>query len=77
MAERQPLKVLADWRGTAGKTQAELAHDLEVAPMTVSRWETGDRKIGVKTLPKVSEHTGIPKSELRRDLAESMQEVAQ
>ena len=77
MAEKHPLKVLAAWRDAAGKTQADLAQDLGVAVMTVSRWETGDRKIGVKTLPRVSQETGLPKRALRPDLAESMQEAAQ
>jgi transcriptional regulator with XRE-family HTH domain len=77
MAEKRPLKVLTEYRAAAGKTQADLAGELEVAVMTVSRWETGDRKIGVKTLPTVAEKTGIPKSALRPDLAESMQEAAQ
>lgn len=67
MAEKLPLKVLADYRSAAGKTQADLAKDLDVAVMTVSRWETGDRKIGVKTLPTVSEITGIPREKLRPD----------
>lgn len=67
MAEKRPLKVLADYRATAGKTQADLAVELEVAVMTVSRWETGDRKIGVKTLPTVSQKTGIPREQLRPD----------
>lgn len=77
MAEKHPLKVLADYRAAAGKTQADLAQDLGVAPMTVSRWETGDRKIGVKTLSEVSRQTGLAKRELRPDLAESMQEALQ
>lgn len=67
MAEKHPLKVLADYRAVAAKTQADLAQDLGVAPMTVSRWETGDRKIGVKTLPEVSKITGIPREQLRPD----------
>ena len=75
MAEKLPLKVLADYRAPAGKTQADLASDLDVAVMTVSRWETGDRKIGIKTLPTVSEKTGIPIIKLRPDLARSMQEA--
>jgi transcriptional regulator with XRE-family HTH domain len=75
MAEKHPLTVLAKYRDAAGKTQADLAKELEVAEMTVSRWETGDRKIGVKTLPEVSRVTGIPKRELRPDLAESMSEA--
>jgi len=76
MAEKQPLTILAKWRGEVGKTQADLARDLEVAVMTVSRWETGDRKIGVTKLADVAEMTGLPKRLLRPDLAESMQESA-
>lgn len=75
MAEKLPLTVLAKWRDAAGKTQADLASDLNVAVMTVSRWETGDRRIGVKSLPEVSRVTGLPKRALRPDLAESMQEA--
>jgi len=77
MAEKHPLKVLAEYRARAGKNQTSLAKDLGVAEMTISRWETGDRKIGIKKLPLVSEKTGIPKRELRPDLAESMEEVVQ
>jgi transcriptional regulator with XRE-family HTH domain len=75
MTEKHPLKVLADYRAAAKKTQADLAQDLGVAVMTVSRWETGDRKIGIKTLSLVSEKTGLPKRELRPDLADTMQEA--
>jgi transcriptional regulator with XRE-family HTH domain len=75
MAEKHPLKILADYRAAAGKTQADLAKDLDVAEMTVSRWETGDRKIGIKSLPTVAEKTGIPESKLRPDLARLMQEA--
>ncbi len=76
MADKQPLTALAEYRKAANKTQADLAGELDVAVMTVSRWETGDRKIGVTKLSDVSRKTGLPKSVLRPDLAESMQESA-
>ncbi|MDQ5979573.1 MAG: helix-turn-helix protein [Verrucomicrobiota bacterium] len=72
MAEKHPL---AAYRKSTGITQKALAGELGVAEMTVSRWETGERKIGVKNLADVAKLTGIPKRELRPDLAESMEEV--
>jgi transcriptional regulator with XRE-family HTH domain len=65
-----PLK---NYRAHAGKTQAQLAADLNVAVMTVSRWETGERKIGAKSLQRVWQVTGIPARELRPDLAASLE----
>lgn len=58
-------------------TKAALARELGVSRLTVHRWENGDREIGVNSLPKVSQVTGISKRELRPDLAEHMSEVAQ
>jgi len=74
MAEKHPL---AAYRKSAGFTQKALAGELGVAEMTVSRWETGERKIGVKNLNEVAKLTGAPKHELRPDLARSMEELAQ
>lgn len=51
-------------------TQDALAKELGVTSITVSRWETGERKIAPSKLNEVSEKTGIPKPELRPDLAE-------
>lgn len=68
MAEKLPLPILAEYRAKVGKTQADLARDLKVAVMTVSRWETGDRKIGVQKLSDVSEFTNIPREQLRPDI---------
>lgn len=72
MAEKHPLTA---YRKSAGYTQKALAGELGVAEMTVSRWETGERKIGVKKLAEIAKFTGIPKRELRPDLAESMEEA--
>ena len=75
MEDRQPLKVLTDYRQTQGMTPAELARFLGMPRPTVHRWETGARKIGPGKLKSVSEKTGIPTRDLRPDLAE-MIEVA-
>lgn len=76
MAEIHPLKTYRKSHEPA-LSQAELARTLGVSRLTVTRWETGERKIGVKKLPKVSETTGISKRDLRPDMAEWMQEAAQ
>jgi DNA-binding transcriptional regulator YdaS (Cro superfamily) len=41
-----------------------------VSKPTVSRWETGTRKVNRKKLSTVSEKTGIPRPVLRPDIAE-------
>lgn len=51
-------------------TQRQLAELLDEKIPTVSRWETGTRKIGPDKLPVISEKTGIPAAELRPDLAQ-------
>ena len=69
-----PLK---SYRSEAGLTQNALAKELGVSSITVSRWETGARKIDRTKLEIVAEKTGIPKRELRPDLAEVMREAAE
>jgi Transcriptional regulators len=50
-------------------TREELAEKIGVGKSTVSRWESGKRKIDDELLERVSEVTGIPASVLRPDLA--------
>ena len=42
-----------------GLSQESLAHHLEVAPNTISRWETGIYRPGVKDLEKLSRFFGV------------------
>lgn len=70
MATNNPLTVLKQHRTARGLTQAEFGAKLGVPDVTVSRWETGERRIDVAFVPKVSAETGIPAEQLRPDLAE-------
>lgn len=49
-------------------SQAALAEKLGVTRLTVTRWESGTRKIDPDLVPTVAERTGIPAKELRPDL---------
>ncbi len=77
MKDRQPLQVLTDYRQERGWRPVDLARFLEQPRPTVHRWETGARKIDEERLDDVSKKTGIPKRELRPDLAEVMREAAE
>ncbi len=66
MASKHPLQVYRESFDPHMK-QAELARKLEVARITVKRWEAGDRQIDAKLVGLVSEKTGIPKAKLRSD----------
>lgn len=70
MDGNHPLKTYRETQSPR-LTKAALARELGVSRLTVHRWENGDREIGIKTLSKVSELTGIPKGELRPAVAES------
>lgn len=42
---RKPVRLfLAEWRAKRGLTQQQLADRLETSDVTVSRWETGERR---------------------------------
>lgn len=74
MTDANPLKAFRE-RQTPPMTKAELAKLLGVSRPVAHRWETGERKIGLEALQRVSEKTGIPKRDLRPDLNEAMSEV--
>jgi transcriptional regulator with XRE-family HTH domain len=58
-------------------SQEQLAKLLNVSRVTVTRWESGARKIHDEKLPVVSAKTGIPRTKLRPDLAALMREAAE
>jgi transcriptional regulator with XRE-family HTH domain len=74
MDGKHPLRKFREGQ-TPAMSQAGLAKLLKVSRPTAHRWETGARKIGIDSLPLVSEKTGIPKRELRPDLAEKLEEA--
>ena len=61
MTETHPLK---KYRAERGITQAELAGELKVWPLTVSRWERGERTPRPKDAKRIAVHTGISVGEL-------------
>lgn len=71
------LPALRNYRTGRKLTQDALAKELGVTSISVSRWETGARKIDDDLLPMVSEKTGIPKRELRPDLVELLGDAAE
>jgi len=56
-------------------SRAELARRLEVARITITRWESGDQKPDQGLLKRIEEVTGIPAKELRPDLIEKHVEI--
>lgn len=74
---QSPLTVLRDYRTSRKLTQAALGKELGVPDVTVSRWETGERRIDDQLLPRVAEITGIPRAELRPDLVALLSGVAE
>lgn len=68
---------LKTYRAANGLSQKAAAEKVAVARETWARWEIGTHKIDDDLLPLVAETTGIPKRELRPDLAEVMREAAE
>ena len=66
MVSNHPLRA---YRNNRGITQDALAKELGVHPLSISRWETGQRKIDASLLEAISEKTGVPAKDLRPDLA--------
>ena len=60
---------LRAFRQRMNYTQPDAARLLGVSYVTVSRWETGERKIDSELVLKISRLTGIPVAQLRPDLA--------
>lgn len=69
MEEVHPLKSFRDSQQPP-LTQERLGELLGVSKVSISRWETGERKPEPELLAGISEKTGIPPERLRPDLAE-------
>lgn len=74
MSEDTPLR---KYRKDAGKTPQEMGALFGVDRATFYRWEKGDPPLPVKHLDKAVKLTGIPRHELRPDLAALFSEPAQ
>jgi transcriptional regulator with XRE-family HTH domain len=68
------MQALKTYRKDKKLSQKAAAESVGVFRETWARWESGAHKISAERLPVVSEKTGIPKRELRPDLAEVMRE---
>lgn len=75
MSDSHPLRTYREQQ-VPPLTQEDLARMLGVTKATISRWESGARKVDAEKLPEVSERTGIPPHNLRPDLAELMRSEA-
>ena len=75
MESIHPLKAFRE-KQEPPLSQGGLAVLLGVERETVTRWESGARKVSNQKLSDISQRTGIPKRVLRPDLAEIMREVA-
>lgn len=51
-------------RSHAGLTQAELAHRVGVAKVTISHWETGHRTPSMDSLLRTADALGVPVANL-------------
>lgn len=58
------MEQIARLRKRAGLTQAALAKKLGVTRLTVSRWETGARRLTADTLERIAEALGCRPGDL-------------
>ncbi|GMV42227.1 MAG: hypothetical protein AMXMBFR64_39430 [Myxococcales bacterium] len=64
---------VANARTVRGFTQERLAEVVGIEPVTLSRWETGDRALSISTLARIAEALGVGLGDLldmERDLPE-------
>lgn len=62
-------KPLYEWRTRKGLTIAEASARIEVTEGMWSRWENNKRQIPAERVIAISNLTGIPRDQLRSDLA--------
>lgn len=61
---------IAEWREHKGLTQQQLADRLEVSDVTISRWETKERRPDIDAQAAVAEALGIEFVDLHRHPAQ-------
>jgi transcriptional regulator with XRE-family HTH domain len=65
---RTPIRLyLAKWRDRKGLTQQQVADRLETSDVTISRWETGERRPDLNAQAAYAEALGIELPDLWRD----------
>lgn len=64
---KRPLRLyLAEWRESKQLTQQQVADRLGASDVTISRWETGERKPDLSAQAAFAEALGIDVFDLRR-----------
>lgn len=68
--KRPPRLFLAEWREQVGLTQQQLGDRLDVSDVTISRWETGQRRPDLDALAAFAEAVGIELQDIYRSPSE-------
>lgn len=64
---KKPFRLfLAEWRKSKGLTQEQVAQRLGASQITVSRWETGERRPDLNAQAALAEALGVDFADLRR-----------
>ena len=63
---RQPKLFLVEWRKDKQLTQQQLADRMGTSDVTISRWETGDRRPDLDAQEAIADALGIEAIDLRR-----------
>lgn len=62
------MSVLQDYRKANDLSAADLARLIGVTRATVSRWESGDRRVDLRLLGAIESKTGLKRHDLRPDI---------
>jgi transcriptional regulator with XRE-family HTH domain len=67
------MTVVDDYLTRTGRKPQELANEMGVSRVTVTRWKSGRRKPGVEHVKKLARIIGVPSRDIRPDLAEVLE----
>ena len=56
----KPLTEMTSWRKAHHLSRADVAKRFNVSPVTIWRWETGERRVSLDFAVKVSKTIGAP-----------------